>query len=76
MAYDRTQLTAEALQTFLTGHPGWKHEGGMLRRTYEAPTFLAGIAFVNKVAHAAEAGGPPPGHRHPLAQGDAGARHA
>ena len=55
MAYDRTQLTAEALQTFLTQHPGWKHEGGMIRRTYEAPTFLAGIAFVNKVAQAAEA---------------------
>lgn len=55
MAYDRTLLTAEALQTFLTQHPGWKHEGGMLRRTYEAPTFLAGIAFVNKVAQAAEA---------------------
>ena len=55
MAYDRTQLTAEALQTFLTAHPGWKHEGGMIRRTYEAPTFLAGITFVNKVAQAAEA---------------------
>jgi 4a-hydroxytetrahydrobiopterin dehydratase len=55
MAYDRTLLTAEALQTFLTGHPGWQHEGGMIRRTYEAPTFLAGIAFVNKVAQAAEA---------------------
>jgi 4a-hydroxytetrahydrobiopterin dehydratase len=55
MAYDRTLLTPEALQTFLTGHPLWKHEGGMIRRTYEAPTFLAGIAFVSKVAQAAEA---------------------
>src|SRR3954471_7560977 len=55
MAYDRTKLTAEELQSFLTGHPGWKHEGGMIRRTYEAPTFLAGIAFVSKVAQAAEA---------------------
>jgi 4a-hydroxytetrahydrobiopterin dehydratase len=55
MAYDRTLLTAQELQTFLAAHPGWKHEGGMIRRTYEAPTFLAGIAFVNKVAHAAEA---------------------
>ncbi|HYI01561.1 4a-hydroxytetrahydrobiopterin dehydratase [Hyalangium sp.] len=54
MAYDRTQLTPEALQTFLAGHPGWKHEGGMIRRTYEAPSFLAGITFVNKVAQAAE----------------------
>ncbi len=55
MAYDRTLLTPEALQNFLAGHPQWKHEGGMIRRTYEAPTFLAGIAFVNKVAQAAEA---------------------
>jgi 4a-hydroxytetrahydrobiopterin dehydratase len=55
MAYDRTLLTPEALQSFLTEHPQWKHEGGMIRRTYEAPTFLAGIAFVNKVAQAAEA---------------------
>ncbi len=55
MAYDRTLLTPEALQSFLTEHPHWKHEGGMIRRTYEAPTFLAGIAFVSKVAQAAEA---------------------
>jgi 4a-hydroxytetrahydrobiopterin dehydratase len=55
MAYDRTLLTPEALQSFLTEHPQWKHEGGMIRRTYEAPTFLAGIAFVNQVAQAAEA---------------------
>ncbi len=55
MAYDRTLLTPEALQSFLTEHPQWTHEGGMIRRTYEAPTFLAGIAFVNKVAQAAEA---------------------
>jgi 4a-hydroxytetrahydrobiopterin dehydratase len=55
MAYDRTPLTPEALQSFLTEHPQWKHEGGMIRRTYEAPTFLVGIAFVNKVAQAAEA---------------------
>lgn len=54
MAYDRTLLTPQELQTFLAAHPGWKHEGGMIRRTYEAPTFLAGIAFVSKVAHAAE----------------------
>ncbi|HVG61748.1 MAG TPA: 4a-hydroxytetrahydrobiopterin dehydratase [Hyalangium sp.] len=55
MTHDRTQLTPEALQSFLAEHPQWKHEGGMIRRTYEAPTFLAGIAFVNKVAQAAEA---------------------
>ena len=55
MAYDRTLLAPEALQSFLAAHPGWRHEGGMLRRTYEAPSFLAGIAFVQTVAHVAEA---------------------
>jgi 4a-hydroxytetrahydrobiopterin dehydratase len=55
MAYDRTLLTAQELQTFLAAHPAWRHEGGMLRRTYEAPAFLAGIDFVSRVAQVAEA---------------------
>jgi 4a-hydroxytetrahydrobiopterin dehydratase len=55
MAYDRTPLAPEALKQFLTEHPEWKHEGGMIRRTYEAPSFLEGIAFVERVARAAEA---------------------
>jgi 4a-hydroxytetrahydrobiopterin dehydratase len=55
MAYDRTLLTPEALQSFLSAHSSWKHEGGMIRRTYEFPAFLTGIAFVERVAQAAEA---------------------
>ena len=55
MPPDRTQLTPDELQRFLTAHPAWKHEGGMIRRTYEAPGFLEGIAFVERVARAAEA---------------------
>ncbi len=55
MAYDKTQLSAAELQAFLAAHTEWKHEGGMLRRTYEAPTFLLGIEFVTQVAKAAEA---------------------
>ncbi len=54
MAQDRTLLAPEALQSFLSQHPDWKHEGGMIRRTYEAPSFLAGIGFVERVAQAAE----------------------
>ncbi|AKQ63160.1 Pterin-4-alpha-carbinolamine dehydratase [Myxococcus hansupus] len=54
MAPNLTVLAPEALQSFLSQHPEWKHEGGMIRRTYEAPSFLAGIAFVEKVAQAAE----------------------
>ena len=55
MAQDRTLLAPNALQTFLAQHPEWKLEGGMIRRTYEAPTFLQGIDFVQRVAQAAEA---------------------
>ncbi len=55
MAYDRTLLSPEALQSFLAQHPEWKHQDGMIRRTYEFPVFLAGIAFVERVAQAAEA---------------------
>jgi 4a-hydroxytetrahydrobiopterin dehydratase len=54
MASNLTRLPPEALQTFLAGHPGWEHTGGMIRRTYEFPAFLAGIAFVERVAQAAE----------------------
>ncbi|MBL8718157.1 MAG: 4a-hydroxytetrahydrobiopterin dehydratase [Myxococcales bacterium] len=35
--------------------PGFRIEGGMLRRTFEFATFLAGIAFVQRVAELAEA---------------------
>lgn len=54
MAYDKTLLSPEELRHFLSTHPEWKHEGGMIRRTYEAPDFLAGIDFVSRVAQAAE----------------------
>lgn len=54
MSRDRTLLSPEALQQFLSEHPAWRVEGGMLVRTYEAPSFLEGIAFVQRVAEAAE----------------------
>ena len=55
MANKPTLLSPDELQTFLAQHPEWKLEGGMIRRTYEAPTFLKGIDFVQRVAQAAEA---------------------
>jgi 4a-hydroxytetrahydrobiopterin dehydratase len=54
MSRDRTLLSPEALQQFLRAHPAWRVEEGMLQRTYELPTFLDGIAFVERVAQAAE----------------------
>lgn len=48
-------LSDAELTAFLSAHPGWAVEGGMLVRTFEASSFLSGVAFVQKVAHAAEA---------------------
>lgn len=50
-----TPLSEADVQAFLRTHADWHLEGGMLVRTYEAPTFLAGIAFVHEVAKLAEA---------------------
>ncbi|HLT32098.1 MAG TPA: 4a-hydroxytetrahydrobiopterin dehydratase [Myxococcaceae bacterium] len=55
MARDTTLLRPEELEAFLSAHPEWKLEGGMLTRTYELPSFLEGIAFVERVAKEAEA---------------------
>ncbi|MBE2250457.1 MAG: 4a-hydroxytetrahydrobiopterin dehydratase [Myxococcus sp.] len=43
-------LTTAEVDAFLAKHDGWRLEGGALVRTYEAPTFLRGIAFVEHVA--------------------------
>ena len=76
MARDRTKLGDAEVQGWLKAHPGWALEGGMIRRTFAFKDFRVAMAFVNRVADAAERSGPPPGHRHPLLEGDAGARDA
>ena len=48
-------LSEAELKAFLSSYPGWAVQDGMLVRTFEASSFLSGIAFVQKVAHAAEA---------------------
>jgi 4a-hydroxytetrahydrobiopterin dehydratase len=48
-------LTQAQVQHFVSAHPGWALVGGALCRTYEAPTFLAAIRFVDEVARLAEA---------------------
>jgi 4a-hydroxytetrahydrobiopterin dehydratase len=48
-------LSDAELKAFLAANPGWSVDAGMLVRTFEASSFLSGLAFVQKVAHAAEA---------------------
>lgn len=50
-----TPLPEADVQAFLRTHGDWHLENGMLERTFEAPTFLVGIAFVEQVAKLAEA---------------------
>lgn len=50
-----TALPDAEISTWLAAHPGWKLEGAMLVRTYEAASFLAGIAFVAKLGAVADA---------------------
>lgn len=54
MGRDTTLLEQSAVDEFLTGHPDWKIEGGMLVRTFEFPAFLEGVSFVERIAKAAE----------------------
>lgn len=52
---DKAPLSAAELDAFLAKHAGWALEQGQLVRTFEAPSFLDGIAFVQHVAKLAEA---------------------
>ena len=47
-------LSEEAVKKFLAGHPHWSVENRALVRTYEAPAFLRGIDFVDRVAKTVE----------------------
>jgi 4a-hydroxytetrahydrobiopterin dehydratase len=55
MARDKTQLTQAELDTFLAQHKGWSVTNAQLERTFERPSFLEGIGFVQKIAALAEA---------------------
>jgi 4a-hydroxytetrahydrobiopterin dehydratase len=55
MARDRTNLSDAEVQTFLQKWPGWALETGMLKKTFAFADFRAAMAFVNRVADAAEA---------------------
>jgi 4a-hydroxytetrahydrobiopterin dehydratase len=48
------KLTAEQIAAVLTGLPGWSEDDGALVKTFTFQTFPAGIAFVDRVAVAAE----------------------
>ncbi|HEX9565518.1 MAG TPA: 4a-hydroxytetrahydrobiopterin dehydratase [Gemmatimonadaceae bacterium] len=49
-----TPLSDIEIQRALSVRPGWTRRGNTLTRTFECPTFPAAIAFVNRIAEAAE----------------------
>jgi 4a-hydroxytetrahydrobiopterin dehydratase len=48
-------LDETAIQTGLDRLTGWSRAGNEIRRTFEFDAFMPAIAFVNRVAEAAEA---------------------
>ena len=49
-----TKLSDIEIQRALGARPGWTRRNDALTRTFEFPTFAAGIAFVNRVAKVAD----------------------
>lgn len=54
MPAGREPIAADAVGRWLGAHPGWKVEGGRLRRDLRFPSFKDAMQFVNRVADAAE----------------------
>ncbi len=49
-----SRLSDIEIQRALGARPGWSRRGNALTRTFEFPSFPAAVAFVNRVAEAAE----------------------
>jgi len=50
----RDRLSDDAIDRALATLPGWERRGDAIARTFEFPAFMDGIAFVGRVAEAAE----------------------
>lgn len=51
----RSRLTDDQISGRLAALPDWSRSGDSITRTFEAPSFLEGIAFVQQIAAVAEA---------------------
>ncbi len=47
-------LEQESITEWITQHPGWKVEEGVLTKTFSFPAFRDSIVFVNRVATLAD----------------------
>ncbi len=48
------RLSAEAIETFVSDHPGWRVDGNALLLQFEFVDFVEAFAFMTKVALIAE----------------------
>jgi 4a-hydroxytetrahydrobiopterin dehydratase len=71
----RERLSDIAIQRELSRLPGWSRRGDVLTKTFQFPAFLAGIAFVQRVARDAEAMDHHPRRGHPLHARDVRVEH-
>lgn len=44
-----TALSESAIQSALASLSGWEYAGGAISKTYEFPSYLAGVAFISAV---------------------------
>ena len=50
-----SKMSDEQIHAALAGAPDWSELNGAIQRTFQFPDFKAAMAFVNRVAEAAEA---------------------
>jgi 4a-hydroxytetrahydrobiopterin dehydratase len=50
----RERLSEQAIEAFVTGHPGWTAEGSALAKSFVFGDYAAGIGFIVRVGFAAE----------------------
>lgn len=51
----RRKLSDDEVTTALSASAGWQIENGQITKTYEFPSYLAGVTFLSAIAHLAEA---------------------
>ncbi len=52
---ERRKLEDAEVSASLAAYEGWQLENGQITKTYEFPSYLAGVTFVSAIAHLAEA---------------------
>ena len=52
---ERRKLSESEIESALAATSGWALEGGQIAKSFEFPSYLAGVTFLSAIAHLAEA---------------------